>query len=161
MHSKAIAGFEVVALQMLEGPPRLMVLMAGEVNLAVATHDGAVSFHENRRVVAVSVGREFGIPQVETHIEATGLVKQGLRLGAGHLGLVEPVGLSQVVDPPPRKEGCQGEFREHHQFAPGLGSLAEQGDEPLDDHRSGVSQLDGADLGRPYGEGARHRSSDS
>ena len=125
VHPKAVSGLEVVALQMLEGPPRLVVLVAGQVDLAISADHRAVALHEDRRVVAMPVGGQFGIPEVEAHAQSSSLVEQGLSFGPGHLRLIEPVGLGQVFDPPPREEGCQGKFGEDDQVASRVGPLAE------------------------------------
>src|SRR4029450_92986 len=54
VHGKAeVAGLEVALLEVLEPPPRLVLTMAGEVDLAVPAYLGAVGTHEHRRVEPV------------------------------------------------------------------------------------------------------------
>ena len=123
--SEAVSRLEVVALQVLEGPPWLVVLVAWKVHLAIPTDDGAIPLDQDRRVVPVTVRGQLGVPQVEAHAQSLGLVEQGAGLGTRHLGLVEVVGLGQVVDPPAGEERGQGQFREHHQVAASVGTAVQ------------------------------------
>ena len=125
MHGEAVARLEVVALEVLEGPPRLVFGVAGQVHLAVLPDDRTVPLDKDRCVVAVAVRGQLGIAEVEPHAEASGLVEEGTGLRAGHLGLVEAVGLGQVVHPPPREEGGERQLREDHEVTTGSASRAE------------------------------------
>ena len=64
------AGCEVTFLQMLEAPPRLVFLMAGQMHLAVLGHNLAAALHQDGGVVSHRPGGllgKLGVAQIEAH----------------------------------------------------------------------------------------------
>ena len=155
-HLEGVARLEVVALQMLEGPPRFVILVTGQVDLAVVAYYPAIPFDEYHRVVTVAVGSQLGIAEVKTHSEAGRLVEQGLSLGTGHLGLEEVVELGDVGRPPAGEEGGKRQFGEHDKITVRVGPPAEQDQEAFHHLGAGVVSLDGTHLSRADGQGTAH-----
>ena len=60
-----VTGLEVAALQVLELTPRLVLAMSRQVDLAVLADDRTVALDEDLGVVAVAVGRQFGLDRGE------------------------------------------------------------------------------------------------
>ena len=114
-------GVEVGPLQVLERPPRLVVLVAGQVDLAVAGDLAAVRRRPGSACCSGGsppVGRrwQLGEAQREADAQVAGLVEQRLGVGPGHLGLEEGVDVGLVVEPPAGEERGQGQLGEGHQL---------------------------------------------
>jgi hypothetical protein len=143
----------------LEGAVRLVLLVAGQVDLAEVGDDRAVPLDQDLGVVAVpdAVGIGFGqlgIPEAEPEAEPAGLVEQHLRLRPRHGGLVEMVELGDVVDEPPGEERRQAQLGVHDQVAPAVVALLEQGEQPLDHVLARIGPLDRAELSGADGDDA-------
>ena len=115
-----VADFEIALLEILERTPRLVLGVAGQVNLAVLAEDAAVLVDENRRVVAMRrsvFDRELRVAQVEADAELARAVEQRLRRRIGHLAFEVRVELILPVVVPVREEGGERAFRKHDEIA--------------------------------------------
>ena len=136
---------------MLERTVRLVLLVPGQVDLAVGGDDRAVTFDEDLAVVAVADALgvrlgELGVAEAEADPESPGLVEQRSRRRARHRRFVVVVALGEVGDVPAREERRERQLREHDQLTASLGAVSQQGDQPLDHIGSAVLGLDGPEL---------------
>ena len=152
---------EVAPLEVLERTPRLVVLVAGDVHLAVVGHDRPVALDEHVCVVAVTVGRQLGVAEAEPDTEPGRLVEQRLGVRPRHLGLVERVELlTIVVEIPAREERRERQLGVDDELAPRLGGPVEQHQQPLDDLVARVaSRPIGPSWAAPTVSTARHANS--
>ena len=72
------------------------------------------------------------VAEGEPDTEASGLLEEGLCLGAGHLGLVEGIEL-EAFQHPAREEGGQGQLGEGHELGAVVGRRPQEAEEALDD----------------------------
>ena len=84
-HTEAASRLEIALLQMLKLAPRLVLGVAGQMDLAVFRDDRAALVDQDRRVVAVairSLDRQLGIAEVKPDAALAREIEQGLRLRA-------------------------------------------------------------------------------
>ncbi len=150
---------------MLELPPRLVILMAGDVHLAVLADLLALPVDENRRVVAmdlaVRVRAEFGVAEGESDSEPFRLVEERLGLQVRHLGVVVVVELGWIIDPPAGEERGQGQFGVDEHLDGLLMGVVQQRDEPLDHVGLALISGDRAQLGGAQADQSCHVSRSS
>ncbi len=130
-YTELMAGLEKVPFGVLERTPRFIVLVTGDVDLAVTPDHTAVTLNQDLGVVTmggtVVVGADLGVPEAEPDPEATSLIEEGLRRRARHLGLEPGHDFFFVLDEISREEGGEGQFGEDDQLgAPGMG-IGEKG----------------------------------
>src|SRR5579875_1844407 len=151
---------EVVALEVLERPPPLVVFMAGDVHLAVPGHHRTVPLDQDLGVVAVVLGGQFGVAQAEAHPEVGGLVEERLGVAPGHARLVPGVRVLDGVDPPSGEKGGQCQLGKHDQLRPPGVAGVEEVDEAADNRLPALVAADGVHLGGGHGDdaiaGGRH-----
>src|SRR5215472_15369096 len=159
-HAEAeVAHLEVALLEMLEGPPRLVLRVSGQVHLPVLAHDRPRLVDEDRRVVAVYrpvLDGELGVAETEAEAEPPSLVEERARLRTRHFPLEEAVDLRLILREPAREEGRQGQLGEHDEIAPMGARPMQVLDEPLDDLRPALPARDRPQLGGPDGDHPRH-----
>ena len=148
-------GLEVLALEMLERPPPLRLLVTREVHLAVARHDRAVAADHHRRVVPVAVVGELRVPEVEADAEPRRFLEQRTGLVTRHVAFEERQHLV-VVEVPAREERGERELGEHHEVGAARGRVAQQREEALDHLGSGLGARDRPHLCGRDGELAAH-----
>src|SRR5438128_6577314 len=143
---------EVALLQVLEGPPALVLGMAGEVGLPALAHDAPRRVNQDRGIEAPrdpAVDHELRVAEAHAQAQAFRLLEEGKSLRPRHLALEEGVDLRLILHPPAWEEGGEGELGKHHEVAAvGLGPL-EKLDEPLDDLRTAVGPLNGPSCAAP------------
>src|SRR3546814_8915515 len=119
-----IAEVEITLLEMLEGTPRFVLVMAGQMHLAVFSDDLAVAVDQDRRVEmrdhAVFFD-QFGIAEIEAEAEPARFVEQGLGLRPGHAAFEKAVDLGLVGHEPAREEGGPRQFGEKPRSEGGWG----------------------------------------
>ena len=138
---------------------RLVLLVAGEVHLAVAWRRPRRRARRGSACcsggAAVGVGGQLGVAEAEPDAEARRLVEQ--RLACRRRGisrLEEGVELVWSVEEPAGEERRERELGEHDELAPAVGGLAQQREQPLDHlARACRSRCD-----RPHLRGARRVS---
>src|SRR5207249_3426411 len=151
-----IAHLEVALLEVLERAPRLVLGVAGQVDLAVLEDAAAARVDEERRVVAMAIGRLLRVAEAEAEAEPPRLVEERLRFRPGHLGLEEGVDLGLILHPPARKERRQRELGEHDQLRAARLRLVQQREQALDDVGATVGALDRPELCRGHDHDAAH-----
>src|SRR5207237_1889555 len=91
----------------------------------------ALRRHEDGGVIAVIVGRQLGVADVEADAELARFFKQWPRLRPGQLALeIAPVDLRLILHPPARKEGGERKLGEDDELRAHGMALAQQLDEP-------------------------------
>src|SRR5205807_135799 len=74
-----IAGLEVALLQVLEGARRIVVDVAGQMDLAVLADDASVAVGQNRRIEAMAVGVKLGIAERDRDVALRRRLEQRAR----------------------------------------------------------------------------------
>src|SRR5712664_2483580 len=110
-HGEAeIADLEIALLEMLEAAPRLVLGMAGKVDLAVLADDARALVDEDRGVEMPALRRQLGIADGKADAERLGRLEERARLRPRHLALEEGVDLGRALQPPAREEGGKGKL---------------------------------------------------
>ena len=144
-----VAHVEVALLEVLEGAPRLVLRVAGQMDLPVLADEAARLVDQDRGVEApgpAAVRDELGVAQAEADAEAPRLVEERSRLRPRHLPLEERVDLRLVLHPPAGKEGREGQLREDDEVGAAAVGLGEEGEEALDDERARLAPGNRAEL---------------
>ena len=147
---------EVALLEVLEGAPRLVLVVPGQVHLAVATDLVAVAADEDLGVVAVTVRRLLGEAEAEADAEASGFVEEGLGLDRRHLGLEPHVEVGVVLEVPAREERRERELGIDDELGSERVRVVQQGEQPVDDIGPGVVALHRSHLCSSDGDGSTH-----
>ena len=143
------ARLEVALLQMLEGAPRLMLIMSGQMDLAVLPDYGAVLPHQDRGIetaLDAALDHQLGIAQVEPDAQLARRVEQHLSLRTRHLAFIEGIQLGRILHIPARKESRERQLRKDHQLAPHGVRLAQMRQQALDDIAAAIAALDRPEL---------------
>ena len=151
-----VAHLEVLFLQVLKWRGRFVVVVAGQVHLAVATDDVALSVHDDGCVEALALRGQFGIAQVKANAILARQIKQRLHIGVGHGRFKVAVDLGLVGHPVAREKRGQRQLGKHHKVGVAGVGLFEQFDQAGHHGGLAVAQVDGAELGDGQGEGAFH-----
>jgi len=135
-----------------------VVVVAGQVYLAVAAHDLAFAVDDDGGVEALALRGEFGVAQVKANAILARQIKQGLHVGVGHGRFKVAVDFGLVGHPVTRKKRGQRQLWEDHKVRVAGVGLFEQFDQARHHGGFAVAQMDGAELGHGQGEGAFHGS---
>ena len=152
-----VADVEVALLEMLERSGRLVLGVAGQMDLAILPDDAADGVHEDRRVVAAGDAGLLGdlrVAHTEREAQAARLLEQGLGLRPRHLGLEERVDIALLPHVPAREERRQGQLREDHEVTVTGPGLAQQHDQAHDHRAAAVVAGDRTQLGGADGDGS-------
>ena len=143
-----IAGFEIALLEVLKAARGIELAVARQMHLAIFAGDPAVAIHQDRRVVAVPVGRQLRIAERDADPVLRRALEQRPRRRVWHLALEPGIDLRLIGHVPARKERRERELGEHHEIAVLRLRLVEQIDHPPDHGLPAVRPLDRAALGR-------------
>ena len=141
-----VARLEVVALRVLERPPRFVRGVTGDVHLAILRDDPAISVDEHLRVVPVTICGEFCVSERESDATLLGELKQRGSVGTRHRAFVVVVGGRDVVDEPAREERRQCEFGEDDERDAKIRRTIQQRTEPRYGIGASMFALDGPHL---------------
>ena len=135
-----------------------VVVVAGQVHFAVATHDLTFAVHDDGGVETLAFWGEFGVAQVKADAVLARQVKQGLHIGVGHGRLKVAVNLGLVGHPVAREKRGQRQLGEHHKVGMAGVGFFEQLDQARHHGGFAVAQMDGTELGNSQGEWSFHDS---
>ena len=133
---------EISPFKVLEPSVRFVVFVARYVHLAELAYKGAVSFGEDGRVEAVSVGCQFGIAEVDADAELGCFCEKlfrGCARRARVFGFVEAVEFRFVFKPPAWEEGGEGQLWIDKQLYPLIVRLMEKSEQTLHDFSTGFA----------------------
>jgi len=118
-----VAGFEIAFFQVLEGPFRIVLGMAGQMDLAVFAGDRASIVDEYGGVEVPPLRCQFGIPEIEPDPEFRRQIEKRPRCRSRHLGFEPAVHLGPVFRVVTREKSGQGQFGKDDDIGVGGGGF--------------------------------------
>jgi hypothetical protein len=145
-----VADLEILLLEMLVRHRRPVIVMAGQVDLAVLADQSPVRPDQDRRIEMMRRALFFcplGVAKVEANTLLTRQLEQRQRLRARHLALEILLDLVRIFHPVAREEGRQRELREHDELGAAAVGFLQHLDHALDHTRPAIGEVDRPQLG--------------
>src|SRR5438105_6133362 len=141
-----IADVEEFFLQMLKGRFGLVLRMAGQVDLAIASDDAPGPVHQDGGIESLTAFGELGIAEVKANAEFFGFVEQWAHRGIRHRLLEKAFVSFCLLHPVAREKRGERQFREHHTSGTASGSVAQQGKQALHNRLARVREMNWSHL---------------